>query len=646
VCGIAGFIDYTRAMSRLAMVEIAEQQGQVIEHRGPDSSDIFVQPEAGLALSHRRLAIIDLSTAGRQPMTSSCGRLCITYNGEIYNAAEIRKELQACGRAFRGLCDTEVLLEACAEWGIGAALQRFIGMFAFAIWDRELRVLTLARDRMGIKPLYYARSAGGFAFGSELKAIGVVPQIELSVDPNALTSYLRYSYVPAPNTIYKNVFKLLPGTTLVVSSDRERQHCEPQQYWSFHDVALAGSSSMQTRSDAQAVEVLDDILGDAVRRRMVADVPLGVFLSGGVDSSTVAAMMQEASSKPVKSFTVGFEQTKFSEAGYAAAVARHLGTDHTELYVTHAEAQDVIPKLAAMYDEPFSDSSQIPTYLISALTRNHVTVALSGDGGDELFAGYYRYQLAERVATAIRRTPARLRRALGRGLGGIPTGAWDRLFKLVPAHRRPPYAGDKVHKFAQAFGGDETAFYRRLISQWAEPSDVAVRGTEIPTVLWDPELSVALPNFLDRMQYWDTLTYLPGDILTKVDRASMAASLEVRVPILDHRVVEFAWSVPREQKIRNGDGKWLLKQVLYKRVPKQLIDRPKMGFGVPIDEWLRGPLQEWAGDLLSAEALQKHGFLRPEPVQKLWREHLRGGRNWAAPLWNVLMLQSWCETYL
>ncbi|MEM7468800.1 MAG: asparagine synthase (glutamine-hydrolyzing) [Pseudomonadota bacterium] len=646
MCGIAGFINYRRELDADSLGDIATRQGDAIRHRGPDSGDVYVNQALGVALSHRRLAIIDLSPAGYQPMVSADGSHVIVYNGEIYNAAETRAELEKQGIQFRGHSDTEVLLEACVAYGVEKAISRFVGMFAFAVLNLKEQKLTLVRDRLGIKPLYYAVSENDFIFGSELKAIRAHPACPHTLDYDAIGAYLRFQYVPTPHSVYRDVKKLGQGELLELDLSRQNQTPVPRAYWSFHDKAVAGFSNLRSGDDREVVGEFDELLRDAVTRRMIADVPLGVFLSGGVDSSTVVALMQEASSTPVRSFSIGFDESQYNEAKYAAEIAKHLGTDHTELYVSPQQALDVIPKLTEMYDEPFADSSQIPTYLVSEMTRQHVTVALSGDGGDELFAGYNRYPTAERVAKKITWLPMPIRQSLAAVWQFIPTSVWDSLFKVVPSKHRPMYAGDKVHKFAQAFTYNEDDFYKRLISIWNHPEEIAARGSEIPTMLNGNTLSHELPSLLERMQYWDTMMYMPDDILTKVDRASMAVSLEVRVPIIDHRVVEFAWTLPRNFKVRNGVSKWILREVLYKRVPKQLIERPKMGFAVPIDQWFRSSLKEWAGDLLSRDLINRYGLVKPEPIERIWAEHQSGNRNWAALLWNVIMLQSWCEKNL
>lgn len=639
MCGIAGVYDL-RGTAGDELAAVARAMGDTLYHRGPDDGDVWIDGEAGLALAQRRLSIVDLSAAGRQPMASSCGRLVINYNGEIYNAEELRRELMAEGRAFRGHSDTEVIVEGAAVWGIRATVERLIGMFAIAFWDRTDRSLTLVRDRMGIKPLYIGRFGRLVLFGSELRALRVHPGWTPAIDRDALAAYLRHNYIPAPCTIYRNVRKLAPGTIARFDAGGGMQETV---FWSVEDALAAGQAEPSDLSDAEAVDALDALLGDAVRRRMVADVPVGAFLSGGIDSSTVVALMQKVSDRPVRSFSIGFGEAGYNEAKHAAAVARHLGTDHVELYVTPEQAQSVIPRLPTIYDEPFADSSQIPTYLVSELTRRHVTVSLSGDGGDELFAGYNRYFQAHTMARRIFGLPRGLRALAAASIRAGSPAFWDRVFSLVPAAKRPPQAGDKIYKLAAVLTGDQDALYRRLVSHWSEPNAVVLHGREPCGLLSDPQVPQRVPDYIDRMRYLDMKTYLPDDILTKVDRASMAVSLEARVPILDHRVVEFSWRLPMSQKIRHGQGKWILRQVLDRYVPRRLIDRPKMGFGVPIDSWLRGALRGWAEDLLEERRLGEQGFFDPAPIRQRWAEHLSGSRYWHYPLWTVLMFQAWLE---
>ena len=646
MCGIAGYVAFNRDQSAETLTSLATQQGNAIVHRGPDSGDVYIDESLGVALAHRRLAIIDLSEAGYQPMQSADGSAVIVYNGEIYNAADTRAELQKRGVKFRGHSDTEVLLEACVMFGVERAIERFVGMFAFAFFDKTNQRLTLVRDRLGIKPLFYTFADNHLIFGSELKAVRAHPHCPTDLDFDGIAAYFRYQYIPTPHSVYRAVKKLPQGSILEIDLNSPGERPQPKPFWSFHEKAIAGFQNQLEASDKHIIDEFDALLRDAVTRRMIADVPLGVFLSGGVDSSTVVALMQEASTTPVKTFSIGFDEGQYNEAKYAAEIAKHLGTEHTELYVSPQQALDVIPNLTEMYDEPYADSSQIPTFLVSQMTREHVTVALSGDGGDELFAGYNRYPTAEQVANKITRIPMPIRRSLAAIWQAIPANVWDSLFKVIPASRRPMYAGDKVHKFAQAFTYDADDFYKRLISIWNHPEEIAAQGSEASTLLSDSVLHESLPGLLERMQYWDTMMYMPDDILTKVDRASMAVSLEVRVPIIDHRVVEFAWRLPRHFKVRDGVSKWILREVLYRRVPRELIERPKMGFAVPIDQWFRGPLKQWAGDLLSRDAINRYGLMKAAPIERIWTEHLSGNRNWAALLWNVIMLQSWCEKNL
>jgi len=620
-----------------------------VTHRGPDDSGTWLDESAGVALGHRRLSIQDLSPLGHQPMVSASGRYVVAYNGEIYNFCQLQQELQSRGYTFRGHSDTEVLLAAVEAWGVEGALERFVGMFAFALWDREDRVLFLARDRLGEKPLYYGWQGGSFLFASELKALRQHPAWEGEVDRDALALYMRHNYVPAPWSIYRGIRKLLPGTLLRIPAGlRPGELPEPLPYWSAVEVAEAGLLHPFEGSEAEAVEALDRLLRETLGDKMISDVPLGAFLSGGYDSSLVVALMQDLSDRPVKTFSIGFHEEAYNEAHHAAEVARHLGTDHTELYITPEEAMAVIPDLPRLYDEPFADSSQIPTFLVSRLARQQVTVTLSGDGGDELFGGYNRYAQGLEILSRLHRLPRPARRLLAGSLRALPPGAWDRLFALasplLPASMKVRLAGDKLHKLAGILGlQGEKALYRGLVSHWDAPEQVVPGSRELPTVLTDPARQARLADFTDYMMFTDLVSYLPDDILVKVDRASMGVSLEARVPLLDHRIVEFAWRLPRHMKVRDGQGKWVLRQVLYRYVPREIMERPKMGFGVPIDHWLRGPLREWAESLLEERRLREEGWFDPAPILRKWREHLSGQRNWAYHLWDVLMFQSWLE---
>lgn len=639
MCGIAGLFDLKRQFGAEALRLTGARMADTLRHRGPDDQGVWIDAEAGLTLGHTRLAIIDLSPAGAQPMTSRCGRFVLSYNGEIYNAPELRAELEVRGRRFRGHSDTEVMVEGFAEWGVRPTLERLIGMFAFAAWDREARMLTLGRDRLGIKPLYWGYANGSLVFASELKALKAVPDWRGEIDRNALTAFLRYGYVPAPLSIYRDVHKLEPGTLLECD---ERGDIACAAYWSLSEVAAKGQSSLLAEPDAAVVEMTEALLSDAVRRRLVADVPLGMFLSGGIDSSTVAALMQANSPRPIRTFSIGFNEPAYDEAPYARDVAAHLGTEHTELYVTPAEAQAVIPNLQEIYDEPFADSSQIPTYLISRMTRQHVTVALSGDGGDEVFAGYNRYGQGLALARLMRAFPVSVRRAMAGAMTAVPPGTWDSLSRVIPKPIRPRLVGDKIYKLAGVLPEDCIGFYRRLVTQWPEAPALVNGGAKLDENLFAGEIRNRFSDDVAWMQFLDMATYLPDDILAKVDRASMAVALEVRVPLLDHRVVELAWRLPLRCKLRSGLSKWLLRQIAYKCVPRRLLERPKMGFAVPIDQWLRGPLKDWANDLLSGPA--SNGLLDRKPILEKWNEHQAGKRNWQGALWNVLMFEAWNES--
>jgi asparagine synthase (glutamine-hydrolysing) len=642
MCGIAGFIGAKPNIAGGDIGGIAEAMAKSIAYRGPDDQGIWIDREAQAALVHRRLSIIDLSAAGHQPMLSADERYVISYNGEVYSFAPIAAELAAQGRTFRGHSDTEVILESFATNGIEATLKRMIGMFAIALWDRRDRTLTLMRDRLGIKPLYWAKFGNTFMFGSELKALRAHPGWTPRIDQSAVALFMRHNYIPAPRTIYEGVHKLEPGTMLVLPWQSEPKI---SRFWDARSVARNGSCNLAEGSDAELTEQLESLLKDAVGRRMIADVPLGAFLSGGVDSSTVVALMQAAKSGTVKSFSIGFDIEGYNEAHHAAAVARHLGTDHTELTVTAKDALDVIPRLPDFYDEPFADSSQIPTYLVSAMTRKYVTVALSGDGGDELFAGYNRYQLTQRFWRSLSLMPGALRKGAAAAITAVRPDRWTQFLSALPRRLRSPQAGDKVHKAASVLRLDSPdAVYRRLVSHW-EPSEIMPQVKEPLGILDDMTLAKDFPGLLARMQFLDLVTYLPDDILTKVDRASMAVALEARVPLIDHRVVEFAWRLPENLKVRNGTTKWILRQVLYRHVPPDLIERPKMGFGIPLGAWLRGPLREWAETLLGEQRLRDGGLLDAAMVRRYWQDHLDGRRNWQYLLWDVLMLEAWRERW-
>lgn len=646
MCGIAGLFRPAADRAAETLEAVGGCMTATLRHRGPDAGAVWVDAHAGIVLGHRRLAIIDLSPNGSQPMSSTSGRWVIAFNGEIYNFRALRDDLLTRGHRFRGHSDTEVLLAAIEQWGLTESLKRAVGMFALALWDREDHVLYLARDRMGEKPLYYGWVDGAFLFGSELKALRAYDGWEPTIDRDALALFLRHNYVPGPYTIYQGIRKLPPGTSLAIPASGDT--AEPRPYWSLGDVIRTARARRFDGGEPEAIERLDRLLRQSIRGQMVADVPLGAFLSGGIDSSTVVALMQAQSERAIQTFTIGFHEQAYDEAVYAKAIAHHLGTDHTELYVAPADAIAVIPRLPTLYDEPFADSSQIPTFLVAQLARRSVTVSLSGDGGDELFGGYNRYFLARAIWQRMGRLPRPLRKTVARGITACAPTTWDRMFGAIraalPGALRPRHFGDGLYKLAvilHADGPDE--IYHRLVSHWEQP-DRVVRGAVEPltsltnTAAW-PELG----DYTERMMYLDAITYLPDDILVKVDRACMAVSLEARVPLLDHRVIEFAWSLPLAFKVRNGDGKRLLRRVLNRYVPNELVDRPKMGFGVPIDHWLRGPLRDWAESLLDERRLRLEGFFDPGPIREKWLEHLSGANDWQYLLWDVLMFQAWRE---
>lgn len=631
-----------------------------LRHRGPDDSGVWIDPTCGVALGFRRLAILDLTPTGHQPMMAHNGRFVIAFNGEIYNHKDIKAELDreygSNPVAWKGHSDTEIMLEALQAWGVEEALKKFTGMFAFVLWDRERRVLTLARDRLGEKPLYYGWRGDAFLFGSELKALKAhsamtsVIQQPWEIDRDALCFYARYDYVPTPYSIYRGVWKLPPGSFGTVPWENTAGRIpEIKKYWDIFEIVERGTHEPFRGSDEEAVHELDTLLRKTVREQMEADVPLGAFLSGGVDSSAIVALMQVQSDIPIRTFTIGFHEGEYNEAVHAKAVARHLGTDHTELYVTAEQTLSVIPRLSSMYDEPFSDSSQIPTYLVSEMTRRYVTVSLSGDGGDEMFGGYNRYFWGPDIWKRVGWMPKSVRKGIARALTVMPPGVWDNLFQslalVLPKniHQRMP--GDKIYKLAEIMSvGNQEELYKRLVSIWQDPASVVISGQEDRAHLFDNSQWARLPTFLDRMMFLDAVTYLPDDILVKVDRASMAVSLESRAPYLSHHVVEFAWRLPQTMKVRNGQGKWLLRQVLDRYVPRTLIERPKMGFGVPIGVFLRGALRSWAEELLNERRLREEGFFHPEPIRQKWREHLSGRRNWQYDLWTILMFQQWLES--
>ncbi|NYT86897.1 asparagine synthase (glutamine-hydrolyzing) [Pollutimonas harenae] len=628
MCGIVGV--WGGLVDKQVVIEASCRR---IHHRGPDSNGYWADEPAGLALGHVRLAIQDLTEAGHQPMTSACGRYVLVLNGEIYNHLDLRKRLDDQGRApaWRGHSDTETVLAGFVAWGVHETLQAATGMFALALWDRQTRRLVLARDRMGEKPLYMGYAGSNFVFASELKALVGIPGFNKDIDRRALSLLMRHNYIPAPFSIYRGIGKLEPGTWLELSEQDLQRRSVPDAkiWWSALQVSqYAQESPLAFESDLQAVDALEAVLGQAVRGQMISDVELGAFLSGGVDSSMVVALMQKHNAQAVRTFSIGFDDPAFNEAEYAKAVAAHLGTLHTELYVSAADALDVVPSLPELYDEPFADSSQIPTALVTRMTRQHVTVALSGDGGDELFGGYSRYVRAQQWWNRRQAVPAGLR-------GPLAAVARAGVGILAPGHRR-----DQLDKLSEVLGAaHEGEFYRQFVSYWKDPAQVVI-GAELPSTPFDAPSRLGL---FERMMLLDALTYLPDDILVKVDRAAMAASLETRVPMLDHHVFEFAQRLPSSYKRRGGQGKWLLRQVLYRHVPAHMIDRPKKGFSVPMAAWLRGPLKDWGAALLDPVRLKREGLFHAEPIVQKWSEHQSGKRNWSTHLWGVLMTQAWLD---
>ncbi len=651
MCGLTGFLLQDGSVSESVLQHNVACMADTQHHRGPDDSGVWVDAAYAIALGHRRLSIVDLSPAGHQPMLSSCGRYVLVFNGEIYNHLQLRKHLEQSSQAplWRGHSDTETLLAGFVAWGVEQTLRMAVGMFAFALWDKGEERLMLARDRFGEKPLYYGWAGSGeneaFLFGSELKALTAYPGFDNPVDRSALALYLQYCYVPAPYSIYEHIFKLQPGC--ILSIDREQfshKQVSIKPYWKLQKVIADGAQQTIT-DERQAIDLLDKTLHEAVGLQMVADVPLGAFLSGGIDSSTIVALMQAQSSQPVETFTVGFEEAGFDESVYAREVARHLGTSHHEMQVSSSEARKVIPLLPKLYDEPFGDSSQIPVYFVCKAAKQQVTVALSGDAGDELFGGYNRYFWSRRIWRQIGWMPSVMRKAAGGSLQCFPVGLLDGVGRALPGRYGIARLGDKMHKLAHRVSGIDSLddLYRRLVVEWPDNVDLVRGARRQPTALDNRELVAGIDTAEDRMMLWDSLTYLPDDILAKVDRAAMGVSLETRVPFLDHRVAELAWRLPLDMKIRNGEGKWALRQVLYRYVPKELIERPKAGFGIPVGQWLRGPLREWAENLISEERLEKEGYFYVQPIREAWRQHLGGRYDWTGRLWCILMFQAWLD---
>lgn len=655
MCGLVGFIGLQPSLTGEELSSLLCDMSSQIIDRGPDDSGVWIDVDNGVGVAHRRLAILDLSEAGKQPMLSSSGRFVLAFNGEIYNHLALRNEIDGLGKpiSWRGHSDTETLLAGFEIFGLEKMLMKSVGMFAIAVWDRSQQCLHLARDRMGEKPLYYGWAGSSLVFGSQVKTFRVHPAWRGDINRDSLSLFFRHSNIPAPYSIYKDIWKLLPGSILTISLQDVKSHhlAEPKTYWSVTAAANLGRAAPFNGDHVEAQAELARRCNEAILLQQVADVPLGAFLSGGIDSTVVAALMQAHSTHPVQTYTVGFSEKGYNEAKFALAVARHLRTEHTELYVTPEQAREVIPLLPHIYDEPFSDPSQIPTYLVSQMARRNVTVSLSGDGGDELFGGYNRYFLGRNLRSKMSQIPLCVRRALASSVMAVPPAILDAF--LYPIGKLIPQLGvsqpsDKVYKAMEVLAlVRDVDVYRRLVSHWDSPATLVIAGCEPPTILDRLLEKSATEETIEQwMMTTDMQTYLPDDILVKLDRAAMAVSLETRAPFLDHRLIEFSLSLPLDMKIRGGQGKWLLRQMLYEFVPKELVDRPKTGFGIPIDSWLRGPLREWAEELLDERRLCQEGFLNPEPIRMKWTEHISGARNWQYYLWDVLMFQAWLEVEL
>ena len=646
MCGICGF--YSK--SSLKFDSAIKKMCAAISHRGPDGNGIWQDLNLGIVLGHQRLSIIDLSTAGHQPMQSSSGRFILSYNGEIYNHLALRTELKDINSniKWRGYSDTETLLEGLEFWGIEITLKKLVGMFAFVLWDKKLHCLTLVRDRMGEKPLYYGWQGTGdnsvFLFGSELKALKVHPEFNGNINNDAIALQLRYNCIPAPYSIYKNIFKLSPGHYLQLKENDLKKNLLPNSkpYWSLVEIATSGVDRLIPFSEQDIKTELEQLLKFSIKQQMMSDVPLGAFLSGGLDSSTVVALMQAQSNRPIKTFTIGFNEQDYNEAKYAKEVARYLGTDHTELYVSAEQAMAVIPKLPFIYDEPFSDSSQIPTFLVSQLTKKKVTVALTGDGGDEVFCGYNRYILSKNLWNKLTLIPLPLRKILASGTKSINFQSWNKFLKMMPSLNQYTNLADKVYKFGSVLDS-KTLFdlYYKLISNWQNPNEILLNGKEPRTFLTNFKSELTKLDDQQQMMLLDSMTYLPDDILVKTDRAAMATSLETRAPFLNHKLLEYVWKIPQPLKLKKTQSKWILRQILYKYIPKKLVERPKVGFGVPIDSWLRGPLKDWAQALLDKTKLKNQGFFNSDLVNIKWTEHLSGKKNWQHEIWSILMFQEW-----
>ena len=647
MCGITGFI--SPHLSKDSFQKNIEFMTNKLEHRGPDDEGIWFDSNSGIALGHSRLSIIDLSIAGHQPMISECRRYYIVFNGEIYNHNSLRKELPESIK-WQGHSDTETLLNAISKWGLKRTLRKIVGMFAFALWDRSKKKLTLVRDRLGEKPLYFGFKGKTMLFGSELKSIEAFPGTPLDVSRDSLEIYLRYGFVPAPYSIYKGIYKLSPGNFIEFSIDNVKARTIPEssKYWSFASIVKKQQSKQFSGSEIDATNQLENLLKKSISGQLLGDVPLGAFLSSGIDSSTIVSLMQHQSSNPINTFTIGFKEFGYDESKSAKKISSYLGTKHCELFLTPNDALNIIPSLPRIYDEPFSDVSQIPTFLISQFASNNVKVCLSGDGGDELFCGYSRHIVAPRIWAILKNIPLKLRKIIANFIQKIPPSTWDNFYYtceiFLPRYLRINFPGAKINKISDLIRYDTLyEIYLSLISSWSSPQEIILNKNPNKEFEDSKFSNFKLKDMHHQIMFMDTLNYLPNDILVKIDRAAMASSLETRLPFLDHRVIEFAWRIPLHMKLKNNRSKWLLRQVLQNYLPENLIEGPKKGFSVPIAEWLRGPLKNWVNDLLDEKLISSQNYFSAKPIKIKWEEHLSGKQDWSKQLWTILMFQSWLQ---
>jgi asparagine synthase (glutamine-hydrolysing) len=647
MCGITGFL--STEINENKYPSLLSKMSKKIAHRGPNDSGHWFSIDDKIGLAHRRLSILDISKAGAQPMHSHSNRYVIVYNGEIYNHLSIRKEIFDYNKfnGWTGTSDTETLLKGFELWGIEKMLQKCTGMFAIAVWDKKNKCLNLARDRIGEKPLYYGWQGKSFIFGSELKAFYPHPDFKKDINKDSIFSLLRYYNVSGPNTIFKDIYKLRPGTILNINQNNTY---EEKVFWSAHDMTLRKNSEIKNKTDKNIKEELLSLLKNTVKNQMLSDVPLGAFLSGGIDSSLIVSLMQEQSNYPIKTFTIGFDEKGYNEAKFAKIVAKELGTDHTEMYVSPTDALNVIPELPKIYDEPFSDTSQIPTYLVSQLASKNVKVSLSGDGGDELFCGYNRYLMADKIFNKMRLVPIPIRKSVHNALKNIKPSQWDkfaaRVRFLLPDFAKLNNLGDKFYKGIDLISSDSMVdLYLRLVTHWDDPSKALLEGKDRLLVDYPKNIKFSSFDEVRGMMLMDLVTFLPDDLLVKMDRAAMAVSLETRAPFLDHKIVEYAFNLPQKFKVRNGNTKWILKKILKEYMPETYFDRPKMGFAVPIGDWLRGPLKEWADELLNETRLKNEGYFNQKEIKLKWEQHIKKTHNWDYHLWDVLMFQAWLENF-